>query len=63
MHYMVVLFSCVCMVFSGVVPVSHGLGNISGKYGVQVRSVRVGLGVYVYKRNYGAIVFIIRVHG
>jgi hypothetical protein len=51
------------MVFSGVELLSHGLANMSGKYGVRIRCARGGLGVYVNKRNYGAIIFIIRVKG
>lgn len=60
MYYMVISFARVCMVFSGVVSVSHGLLNMSGEYGVRIRCARVNLGVYAGAWNYGAIIVTIR---
>jgi len=59
-YYMVISFSRVCMVFSGVVSVSHGLLNMSGEYGVRIRWARVNLGVCAGAWNYGAIIVTIR---
>ena len=56
MYYMVISFLCVGVVFSRVVLPSHGLTNMSDKYGARIRRFRVNLVVFVYAWNYGAVI-------